>query len=399
MLTAERAVNTDCTVRRHGVGVRAIVFVHGFLDDQHVWDEVIAALRTPGFERVQVDLAGCGDRAVASGPFTYERYAADVGATVDALDKPFVIVGQSMGAAIAELVAAARPHRAMGLVLLAPVPLAGTRLPDEAIEPFRSLGGDQQAQRAAREQLTVGLSEVGLEHLVKSGLPMRSEVVRPMADCWNAGVADAPERSPYVGPGPIVRGTDDGFVTEDLVSASVSPPFASARAVTAARAGHRPHVEQPAAVGEQLDDFLVNAIVSRSRTWREAFASKSAEEFAEAFADDVVLEASVLHRPIQGRDVVKLVMGVASGIYDSLVFTWEASKGERTYVEWEATAFGGMAMTGITILTRNGSGRIVNARIHHRPLGAVLRFSAELRERTRGAIDPSHFYGGSDAAR
>jgi pimeloyl-ACP methyl ester carboxylesterase len=350
-------------------------------------------------ERVQLDLPGCGERASASGPFTYERYAADVGAVVDALEKPFVIVGHSMGAAIAELVAAARPERALGLVLLSPVPLAGTRLPDEAIEPFRSLGGDQEAQREARERLTTGLSEAGLERLVATGRPMRPEVVRAMAESWNAGLADAPERSAYAGPVLILRGAGDGFVTEELVSTTVSPRFASATTVTVERAGHWPHVEQPADVGAKLDDFLTDAVAPRSQAWREAFARRSEEDFAEALADDVVLEASVLHRPIEGRDRVKQAMAIASGIYDSLVFTHEASSGDRTYVEWEATAFGGMTMSGVTILTKDESGRIVNARIHHRPLGAALRFSAEMRKRVPGAIDPSHFYGGSDAAR
>jgi pimeloyl-ACP methyl ester carboxylesterase len=396
---AEAKPATDTAFRRHGEGDRAIVFLHGFLDDQHVWDEVIAGLESPGVERVQLDLAGCGERASASGPFTYERYAADVGAVVDALDKPFVIVGQSMGAAIAELVAAARPERALGLVLLSPVPLAGTRLPDEAIEPLRSLGGDRQAQRAARERLTVGLSEAGLERLVEAGLPMRTEVVRAMADCWNSGLADAPERSAYAGPVLIVRGAEDGFVTEELVSTTVSPRFASARKVTVEQAGHWLHVEQPADVGAQLDDFLTNAVAPRSQAWREAFARRSEEDFVEALADDVVLEASVLHRPIEGRDRVKQVMAIASRIYDSLVFTHEASSGARTYVEWEATAFGGMRMNGVTILIRNESGQIVSARIHHRPLGAALRFSAEMRERVRGTVDPGHFYGGPDAAR
>ena len=211
MLTLERIAHTDITFRRQGEGDRAIVFVHGFLDDQHVWDEVIAALETPGFERVQLDLAGCGTRASASGPFTYPRYAADVGAVVDALEKPFVIVGQSMGAPIAELVAAARPERALGLVLLTPVPLPGARLPAEAIEPFRALGGLEQAQRAVREHLSVALSEAGLERMVEVGLRSRPEVVRAMADCWNAGVAKAPERSEYTGPVLIVRGADDGL--------------------------------------------------------------------------------------------------------------------------------------------------------------------------------------------
>ncbi|MCW3065584.1 MAG: hypothetical protein JWN32_2756 [Solirubrobacterales bacterium] len=392
MPTAEPIANADTAFRRHGEGDRAIVFVHGFLDDQHVWDEVIAELETPGVERVQIDLPGCGERASASGPFTYERYAADVGAVVDGLEMPFVIVGQSMGAAIAELVAAARPERALGLVLLTPVPLAGTRLPDEAIEPFRSLGGDRQAQRAVREQLSVGLSEAALERLVEIGLAMRSEVVRAMAECWNSGLADAPERSEYAGPVLIVRGADDGFVTEEHVAASVSARFPSATTVTVERAGHWPHAEQPADVVAHLDDFLTSTVDARSQGWRQAFASKSAEEFEKAFADDVVLEASVLYRPIEGRDRVKQAMGIASGIYDSLVFTHEASNGARTYVEWEATACG-LTMNGVTVLTKNESGQIVGARIHHRPLGAALRFSAELRERATGVIDPLESLG------
>jgi hypothetical protein len=150
---------------------------------------------------------------------------------------------------------------------------------------------------------------------------------------------------------------------------------------------------------DALDEFLTGPFAGGSQDWRDAFATKSSNHFADAFADDVVLEGSALNQPIEGRERVKAVMATASGIYDSLVFTREASNGSSTYVEWEATAFGGIMLEGVTILTRNGHGRIVSARIHHRPLGAVLRFSAELRERLRGVIAPSHFYGGSDAPR
>jgi pimeloyl-ACP methyl ester carboxylesterase len=75
-----------------------------------------------------------------------------VGAVVDRLAKPFVIVGQSMGAPIAELAAAARPDRALGLLLLLTrVRLAGMRLPDAVVETFRALGG-----AARRTPSTVG---------------------------------------------------------------------------------------------------------------------------------------------------------------------------------------------------------------------------------------------------
>lgn len=130
----------------------------------------------------------------------------------------------------------------------------------------------------------------------------------------------------------------------------------------------------------------------RPQSWTQAFASKSADAFGTAFADDIVLEGSALMRPIRGRDQVIRVMTTASGIYESLVFTHEATVGPRSYLEWEATAFGGMVLQGVTILTKDAGGQIVHAAIHHRPLGAALRFSAELAERLAGVVDAGCFY-------
>jgi pimeloyl-ACP methyl ester carboxylesterase len=75
-----------------------LVFVHCFLDDRYVWNPVIANLTAPGFEIVRLDPAGFGDRTEATGPFTDDRFAADLAAVVDAPDKPFVLVGHSMAA-------------------------------------------------------------------------------------------------------------------------------------------------------------------------------------------------------------------------------------------------------------------------------------------------------------
>src|SRR5277367_2755732 len=120
--------------------------------------------------------------------------------------------------------------------------------------------------------------------------------------------------------------------------------------------------------------------------WTQAFAEKSEESFGNNFADNITLEASVLTRPVEGRDRVKTVMGTASNIYEALRFTEEATSGPRTYLEWEAKAFGGLTIFGITVMTKNAQGLIAKVAIHHRPLGAALRFSTELRKRLEGAI-------------
>jgi pimeloyl-ACP methyl ester carboxylesterase len=400
---------TDDTTRsglrfhRSGGGSHAVVFVHGFLDDASVWNDVIAGLGADA-EIVRFDLAGMGQRVDADGPFTLERFASDVVDIADAVDKRFVIVGQSMGAQIAELVAMRRPDRVAGLVLVTPVPLAGTSLPDDAIEPFRSLGRLHEAQLAVRRQLTADLGGDRLEQLTNIGMSVRPEVVVATADAWNAGHASGKSESGYRGPVLVLSGANDGFVTEDLLNQGVLPRYRNVQRATIERAGHWPHFEQPRAVAAVLDAFLarvdwappaeppLGATPVQKQGWTQAFAEKSADTFADAFDPGVVLEASVLARPVNGRDQVKAVMGVASKIYEHLAFTHEAANGQRNYLEWEARAFGGQQLFGVTVLTKNDAGKILAVAIHHRPLNAALRFSQELRIRLDGVIAADHFH-------
>jgi pimeloyl-ACP methyl ester carboxylesterase len=390
---------------RSGEGERAVVFVHGFLDSAAVWDDVITALKTEGIAAIQVDLAGMGERAQEGGPFSLERFAGDVGAVVDALAKPFVIVGQSMGAQVAELVAAVRPGLARGLVLLTPVPLGGVGMPASALEPFRSLSGQPAAQAAVRQQLTAGLAPARLDRLVALGLPVRSEVVAASAEAWNAGHPVGTSPSTFAGPVLVVGGEGDGFVTADMIASAVLPRFRQAASETIAQAGHWPHAEQPAAVAGLLDKFFASIEWSasagntasdvRSQGWTRAFAKKSEDAFADAFDAQVTLEANTLVLPVQGLANVKAVMAAASKIYESLVFTHEAVNGPRSYLEWRAVAFGGQELLGVTVLEKNEAGKIVRVAIHHRPLKAALRFSQELRERLSGAIAADYFYNGA----
>jgi ketosteroid isomerase-like protein len=126
--------------------------------------------------------------------------------------------------------------------------------------------------------------------------------------------------------------------------------------------------------------------------WTKAFAAKTPEAFAAAFSEDVTLEATALNRPITGRDNVKTVMAGASAIYESLQFTQQTTDGDRTYLEWQATGMGGQAMFGVTVLTTAEDGRIRHVAIHHRPLGALLLFSATLGDALDGTIDRSAFH-------
>ena len=115
-----------------------------------MWDGVIASLADK-VNTARYDLPGFGARSTAvadPNQLSLQSLAAEAGEILNDTDTRVIVVGQSLGTQIAELVAAKHADRVDGLVLLTPVPLGGTRLPDEAVTPFRALGGDLDAQRA-----------------------------------------------------------------------------------------------------------------------------------------------------------------------------------------------------------------------------------------------------------
>jgi hypothetical protein len=119
---------------------------------------------------------------------------------------------------------------------------------------------------------------------------------------------------------------------------------------------------------------------ARIETWETAFADDSGASFSAVAAPDLALEGSNFTETINGRDSVFRAMRLSASLYDRLELVHEAVLADRTDMEWEASAFG-LAISGVTVLTIDSGGWLVQVALRHRPLGAVERFSAEFRER------------------
>ena len=135
---------------------------------------------------------------------------------------------------------------------------------------------------------------------------------------------------------------------------------------------------------------LTNQPNHRQR-WSESFTDPSGAAFASIVRADVVLEGSIFVRPIRGRQAVWTTLRTAAGIYDTLAFISDAERDGRAYLDWTATALG-QPVAGVTVLRLDDSGLFASVAIHHRPLGAVIAFSAEMGRRLAGQVGAGHFY-------
>jgi pimeloyl-ACP methyl ester carboxylesterase len=108
-----------------------IILIHGTWCNGNNWGDFATELKRRGFTVHTPTLrhhgaAGRADiRANAQKVATVGLldYVADLAALVDSLDSPPIIVGHSLGALLAQLLAARRPNK--GMILLGPAPAAG----------------------------------------------------------------------------------------------------------------------------------------------------------------------------------------------------------------------------------------------------------------------------------
>jgi esterase len=258
-MTMAKSDGGDAHTGASSVGAPHLVFVHGFLDDPSIWDATVSHLGFGPDTVTRVDLVGPdADSGRAS---SVERLAAEVVDVIEKRDGPVVLVGQSMGAQVAELAAAATADRTVALVLVTPVPLSGMHLPDPVAASFKSLANDYEAQCKARTDLSVALTSEAVKNLAERGITIPDDIVAALVDAWNLGSAQGNDATRFPGPVLIVRGAGDPFITQDVVAAS-DHRFPRAQLVTLEGSGHWPHIEQPRAFAAAVFQFLTEHVSS-----------------------------------------------------------------------------------------------------------------------------------------
>jgi pimeloyl-ACP methyl ester carboxylesterase len=116
------------------IGTPTLVAVHGLTSNAWAWDPLAHHL-AGGAQIIALDLRGRGRSFESVGPFGIRQHADDVAAVIARLDEPAFVVGHSMGAFVALMVAERHPDAVRDIVLVdGGPPLARPTGPDVDID-------------------------------------------------------------------------------------------------------------------------------------------------------------------------------------------------------------------------------------------------------------------------
>src|SRR6201987_2201838 len=140
-----RVNGLEFNVRDIGSKAPALVFIHYWGGTGRTWDLVTRQL-SEHHRCVAPDLRGWGESDRKADSYDLHVQADDVAAIIQSLGlSQYILVGQSMGGKIAQILGARRPTGLRGLVLVAPAPPTPIAAPgeqrDAMLESYQSAAG------------------------------------------------------------------------------------------------------------------------------------------------------------------------------------------------------------------------------------------------------------------
>lgn len=241
-----------------GEGEETVVLLHGFSGDALNWRFVIDDLAA-GRTVVAIDLPGHGDSTKEVGAGAVEELVASVTEVMDAEGiESAHLVGHSLGGLVAARLASSDPGRVESLALIAPAGL-GPEIDAEFIDAIVTGSSRRDLKRALpklfadKNLVTRELTEEVLSYKRQPGVPEALAAIG--AGAFDEGRQLQQIEADLAGlqaPLLVLWGAEDEVIPS--AHAAAAPP--AAQVETLDGVGHSPHVEDPSAVAELLDQHL-----------------------------------------------------------------------------------------------------------------------------------------------
>jgi len=245
-------------------GAPMIVLLPGWGCSAYVFRDNLAPLAAAGFHVVVVDLKGHGlsDKPITSGEYQLESMSAHVREILDALEADdLVLVGLSMGAALAAHVATVANGHVRGLVLGSPVGFSGIPalwavrgVTASPVVPLLPRIATRQIIKSILEVVNGKLRKISArdvdEYWAPTQFPEFAIAMRQLLHefTWNAGVPAI--RVPTL----LISGSQDRLLPGDLAR-RYAREIQGVRHVEVAGAGHVVYDEAPSTVNQEIITF------------------------------------------------------------------------------------------------------------------------------------------------
>jgi pimeloyl-ACP methyl ester carboxylesterase len=264
LIGGSTARSADGVAIRFGVlgkGEPAVVLVHGWALDRHVWDG-----QAPQLSRrhrvVTLDLAGHGESGRQRPAWTMAAFGEDVKAVVEAVGaRQVVLVGHSMGGPVVLEAARRMPERVKGIVLVDTLLDVEERTPAEAIDTMaKQLQADYKTTvtQMTNEYLFAPATPAAVrERVLANATDMTPEVsIAVLRAAWSYDPLPALREMQA----PIRAVNADKFPTHVEVNRRHMPGY---EAVLVPGSGHYPMLEDPPRFDPALDRALAQVLAAR----------------------------------------------------------------------------------------------------------------------------------------
>jgi pimeloyl-ACP methyl ester carboxylesterase len=242
-----------------GEGSPTLVFLHYWGGSSRTWRGVASRL-AGSYRCVAYEHRGWGRSGSPDAGFAIVDLASDALAVIDALEPAeVVLVGHSMGGKVAQAVAARKPHRLRGLVLVAPAPAAPAVTFDDAArqELLSNYQSPESVRRGVENVIYQALAPEVMEQIVAdslAGIPAATAAwpMGAISEDVSAGVGEI--EVPVL----VVGADHDGVEPVDLLRDHVVAALPNARLVVVTESGHFIPLEQPYALAEEIRSFVAS---------------------------------------------------------------------------------------------------------------------------------------------
>ncbi len=241
-----------------GKGPQKILFLHGWLSDLTIYDEITPYFDCDKYTLMFADYRGYGLSKHLTGEFSIEEIAKDV---IDLTREQgwdrFHIIGHSMAGMVLQKIALLEKKLLISAVAVTPVPASGLALDADTIAFFKKSAGDDDVLTELFDVLTG--KQYSRAFIIQLTRRARSALSRQAMlgylDAWT-GTDFSQDVTNIDTKILVIAGENDGAVGPEVLSETCLKQLKNVEIKTIIGAGHYPMQETPVRLFTLIEDHL-----------------------------------------------------------------------------------------------------------------------------------------------